>query len=71
MQEVTNNKIISPTQQCENLQIGRTTLWRKVRSGEISPPIELGANSVGFYESEIVEWLVNRRRRSPISVEVE
>ncbi len=34
----------------------RTTLWRDVRAGTFPAPIQLGPNSIGWFEKEIREW---------------
>ena len=39
--------------------LSRTTIWRRVRSGDFPAPVKLGSlasRSVGWRESEIVEW---------------
>ena len=35
----------------------RTTLWRKVRSGQFPSPRALSENRKGWLESEIQEWV--------------
>jgi prophage regulatory protein len=42
--------------------LSRTTIWRKVRRGHFPPPIQLGENSGGWPEDEIVAWVANRPR---------
>jgi predicted DNA-binding transcriptional regulator AlpA len=42
----------------------RVQLWRDVREGRFPPPIELGPNSVGWFEDEIDQWLASRPRRT-------
>ncbi len=44
--------------------LSRVTIWRRVRAGTFPPPIELGANSVGWPASEITAWLESRKRRT-------
>ncbi len=39
-----------------------TTRWRKIRDGTYPAPVQLGANSIGFYEDEIHDWVANRPR---------
>ncbi len=34
----------------------RTTLWRDVRAGRFPAPVRVGANRIGWLESEIEEW---------------
>ncbi len=43
-------------------QLSRTTIWRKVRSGEFPAPVQLTANTIGWY-AHIFEqqWLKTRR----------
>jgi len=36
--------------------IGRTTAWRLVRSGEFPPPIKISPNRVAWRESDILAW---------------
>ena len=42
----------------------RVQLWRDVRAKRFPAPLELGANSVGWFEDEIDEWLASRPRRT-------
>jgi predicted DNA-binding transcriptional regulator AlpA len=42
----------------------RTQIWRKVRDGTFPAPIELGPNSVGWFEDEVFAWLDTRPRRT-------
>lgn len=42
----------------------RQQIWRDIRAGNFPAPIELGPNSVGWYEDEIDEWLASRPRRT-------
>jgi predicted DNA-binding transcriptional regulator AlpA len=42
----------------------RVQLWRDVRDGRFPAPIELGRNSIGWFEDEIDHWLASRRRRT-------
>src|SRR5215472_78101 len=42
----------------------RATRWRGVRSGTFPAPVEIGPNSVGWYEDEIDAWLATRPRRT-------
>ncbi len=36
------------------------SIWRKERAGDFPKRLKLGANSVGWLESEIESWLANR-----------
>lgn len=42
---------------------GRVQIWRYIQAGTFPAPIELGPNSVGWYEDEVDEWLASRPRR--------
>jgi prophage regulatory protein len=42
----------------------RVQLWRDIRAKRFPPPIELGPNSVAWFEDEINEWLASRPRRT-------
>ena len=37
----------------------RTTIWRKVKSGDFPPPFALGPNSNGWTEDLYASWLAN------------
>ena len=51
--------------------LSRRQLYRKLARGEFPAPIELGANSVGFYTQEIDAWLASRPRVSYATPEPE
>ena len=43
--------------------LSRTTIWRRVRSGDFPAPVRLGSlatRSVGWRESEIRKWIESR-----------
>lgn len=41
----------------------KTRIYALEKSGEFPARLELGPNSVGWYEHEVEEWNANRRRR--------
>ena len=43
----------------------RTQLWRDVRAGLFPAPVELGVNSIGWFEDEVEAWIESRPRRGP------
>ena len=45
-------------------QLSRTTIWRKVRSGEFPAPVQLSANAIGWHAHIFEKWLKTRRRVS-------
>lgn len=47
----------------------RVQIWRDVRAGRFPAPLELGRNSVGWFEDEIDGWLASRPRRNYAPVE--
>ena len=42
----------------------RVTIWRAIRDNKFPAPIQLGPNSVGWFEDEIDAWLATRPRRT-------
>ncbi|WP_417789130.1 helix-turn-helix transcriptional regulator [Terasakiella pusilla] len=42
----------------------RSTIWRKLRAGKFPEPIELGNGQIGWLESEVLEWISSRPRRT-------
>ena len=60
-----NRKILRGYKAIENKTgKGRVQTWRDVRDGLFPAPIELGPNSVGWYEDEVDDWLASRPRRT-------
>ena len=56
------SKVIRIEKVAEVTGLSRTTIWRKCKSGEFPARIQLGANSVGWLESEIRNWIESRNR---------
>ena len=42
--------------------LGRVQRWRRIKAGTFPPPVQLGPNSIGWYEDEIDQWLADRPR---------
>ena len=42
--------------------LARSTLYNMIKKGEFPEPIRLGANSVGWLEEDIENWLASRQR---------
>ena len=42
--------------------IGRTTIYRLMRTGEFPAPLRIGPRAVRWPEAEIVAWLASRPR---------
>lgn len=62
--EASNSKkqsgIIYPKDICERFNWSRTTLWRRVNSGDFPAPIDLGGKQKGWPESDPDKWLAAR-----------
>ncbi len=60
----TPRKIVRGYKRVED-QIGksRVQIWRDIKAGLFPAPLELGPNSVGWYQDEIDSWLKSRTRR--------
>ena len=41
----------------------RTQIWRNIKAGLLPPPIELGPNSVAWFDDEIDSNVASRPRR--------
>lgn len=41
----------------------RAQRWRDIRDGRFPAPVELGRNSIGWFEDEVEAWLAARPRR--------
>ena len=48
----------------ERTGLSRVQRWRRVRKGTFPAPVQLGPNSIGWYEDEIEAFLANRPRVS-------
>jgi predicted DNA-binding transcriptional regulator AlpA len=42
----------------------RVSAWRGVKNGTFPAPVQLGPNSIGWYEDEIDAWLAAQPRRT-------
>ena len=59
-----NRRILRPKEVRLLTGMGRTSLWAKSRdpNDTFPAPVQLGVNSIGFYEDEIDLWLETRPR---------
>ena len=48
----------------ETVGKSRTSIWRDVRDGNFPAPLQLGPNSIGWIEAEVLQWLADRPRVS-------
>lgn len=49
----------------------RTTLWRWEKAGKFPSRVQLGENSVGWRQSEVMKWLESRPRVNQLEAEGE
>jgi prophage regulatory protein len=57
-------RILRDPQVFQRTKLSRVQRWRRVRRGTFPAPIQLGPNSIGWYEDEIDAWLAERPRVS-------
>ena len=58
-------RILRPADVLELIPIGRTTLWRRINSGEFPPPMKLGgpnSRAVGWLLSDLEETIQSYRK---------
>jgi prophage regulatory protein len=48
----------------DRIRRSRVTIWRDVKAGRFPAPVQLGPNSVGWFEDEVDAWLAARPRRT-------
>ena len=58
----TQRKIQRDKKVQERTGLGRVQRWRRIKAGTFPAPIQLGPNSIGWYEDEIDQWLAERPR---------
>ncbi|MBE7567260.1 helix-turn-helix transcriptional regulator [Acidithiobacillus sp. HP-11] len=51
------NLIVRGKELCKILGISRTTLWRFEKSPDFPEKIQMGPNSVGYFQDDVMEWL--------------
>ena len=62
MQRLNKHRIIRKPELLDSIGLSYPTVWRLEKAGKFPKRIQLGGNSVGWVESEIVEWLKSRPR---------
>lgn len=62
--EIKNRKLQRPKVVMARTGLGRTSLWTKSRdpSDSFPAPVQIGVNSIAFYQDEIDLWLETRPR---------
>lgn len=56
------SKIIRPTDLSNSLGISIATLYRMESRGELPPRVQISKRAVGWLESDIADWLEERKR---------
>jgi prophage regulatory protein len=56
----TSNRIIRKPELLAKVGLSNTTIWRLVRARRFPAPIRLSPNSVGWIDSEIEHWIIQR-----------
>ena len=59
------DRIMRTPEVVEITGLSKTTIWRRVRSGDFPAPLRLGSlatRSVGWKEEEIEKWIESRPR---------
>ena len=59
-----NRNILRDPEVLARTKLSRVQRWRRVRKGTFPAPVQLGPNSIGWYEDEIETWLAERPRVS-------
>lgn len=54
--EMSLDRVIRKKELLPFIGLSDVTIWRMERAGKFPRRIRLGGNSVGWYESEIIEW---------------
>ena len=47
------------------LPIGRTTLWKMVKTGRFPAPVRLGPNTTAWRAEDVRDWLEQRKGEQP------
>ena len=64
---VAHMRILTMKQVCEITTYTPQHTYRLIRAGKHPRPIRLGLNRIGFWQSEIKEWLDAKQRALPPS----
>lgn len=62
MGTISARHIIREREVRERTKLSRSQRWRRVRNQTFPTPVQLGPNSMGWYEDEIEAWLAARPR---------
>ena len=67
-QQVAARKIVRKPAVEEMTGLNRTTIWREEKAGRFPERVQITANSVGWYEDEVLAWIHQRIRGGRESV---
>lgn len=56
------NRILRVKEVADKLSISKSTIWRLRREGCFPKPVKLGPRAVGWFESDVTDWLESRNR---------
>jgi prophage regulatory protein len=57
-----DEQILSKKETSRTVNKSSTTLWRDVNAGTFPAPVQVGAGRIGWFKSEVMEWMRNRPR---------
>jgi prophage regulatory protein len=63
-QSATSRRLLRSPEVDKLVPLSRVQRWRKIRAGKFPAPVQLGPNSVAWFEDEILAWLAAQPRRT-------
>lgn len=61
MEHASMKRLLSTRELCALLTISRSTLWRRVRDGEVPRPVEVSPGRRAYLSDEIERWIEARK----------
>jgi prophage regulatory protein len=62
--ETTSRKILRSNAVTKRTGKSRVQIWRDVKAKKFPAPVDLGPNSIGWFEDEVDAWMASRPRRT-------
>jgi len=62
--ETVSRKIIRCDTVTKRVGKSRVQIWRDVKAKKFPAPVDLGPNSIGWFEDEVDAWMASRPRRT-------
>jgi len=62
--ETTSRKILRSNAVTKRTGKSRVQIWRDVKAKNFPAPVDLGPNSIGWFEDEVDAWMASRPRRT-------